>query len=488
MEYSIEDKLMESVTTYDGTTAPRKDCRFIKGDYYLKNAQCFFIDGKWYRINSGYIVFDHEVKSWILRSTAYSLKTGIVYISPDCTNIERGAFTANLDKNVLIRMSNGDFETAIDYKMLDANPMIEESVSGIYYFKKDESKLSSRFTTKLKPNKDGFYTFPFNYGSDELLDTFSTSFREKFVGKLLSSDAYKYLEDYTFGVEFETERGAIPERFLMPNGLIACRDGSIAGFEYTTIPLNGESGIMAIKKNCELLSKYCSCSPNESLHIHIGNYPKTLKNIAALYRLALLLQEEIYTMFPYFYIDTAQFKRKSYCGPLPRYELESTDALEIFSGLYYFLSNGNTFGSRFPTGAHPMDRSGQHKWDISPRYLWMNVIPLIWGKRGTVEFRCHTPTLDSQKVINWLFIVVSILKYAKKHTKDLVSSPYTELPPITLMNVICEAYPKKISSVLLDYISTRKKHYADKCDVVGESEIYAEQNKDSSLFNLTPFI
>jgi hypothetical protein len=193
-------------------------------------------------------------------------------------------------------------------------------------------------------------------------------------------------------------------------------------------------------------------------------------------------------MFPYFYIDTAQFKRKSYCGPLPRYELESTDALEIFSGLYYFLSNGNTFGSRFPTGAHPMDRSGQHKWDISPRYLWMNVIPLIWGKRGTVEFRCHTPTLDSQKVINWLFIVVSILKYAKKHTKELVSSPYTELPPITLMNVICEAYPKKISSVLLDYISTRKKHYADKCDVVGESEIYAEQNKDSSLFNLTPFI
>lgn len=488
MEYLIENKLMEVVTTFDGTTAVRKDCRFIKGDYYLKNVQCFLIDGKWFRINSGYIVFDHEKGSWILKNRVPSLRTGIVYISPDCSVIDKGFFSPNSNRNVILRMSDGSLETALDYKMLDSNDMIEESVNGVYYFKKDEEQLGERFMVKLKPNKDRFYSFPFNYGSDELIPTFSEEFEKGFIGKPLISDAYKYLDNYTFGVEFETERGAIPERFLKPNGLIACRDGSIAGFEYTTIPLFGETGIQAIKRNCELLTKYCSCSPNESLHIHIGNYPKTVKAIAALFRLGLLLEKEIYAMFPYFYMDTAQFKRKSYCGPLPGLGMGCTDASDIFSNLYYYLSNGNSFGGRFPTGAHPMDRSGQHKWEVSPRYIWMNTIPLIWGNRGTVEFRCHTPTLNGQKVINWLFIVVAILKYAKKHMKDLVNSSYKELPAITLSEVLAEAYPKKIRSILLDYIKTRKDHYKGKHDVIGESEIYADHNDDLSMFTLTPFV
>ena len=486
MQYLIENELMESVKTYNGSTDLRKNCRYIKGEYYIKNKDCFLINDKWYRVNSGHIIFDYELKQWVLKSNTY-LCTGIVSINPDCTIIERGSFSPNSDNNVVLMTGTGDLETVIDFRILDSNDQIEEGVNGVYYFKKYKKTMGSQFSTKLKPNKDRFYSFPFNYGSDELIPVFREEFERKFVGDPLLSNAYVHLEDYTFGVEFETERGAIPERFLKPNGLIACRDGSIAGFEYTTIPLQGASGIQAIKKSCDLLHKYCSCSPNEALHIHVGGYPKTVKNVASIFRLGLLLEKEIYSMFPYFYIDTSQFKRKSYCGPLPPIGKDLTSPTEIMSDLYQYLSNGQTF-TRFPTGVHPMDRSGQHKWEVSPRYVWLNTIPLIWGTRGTVEFRCHTPTLNSQKVINWLFIVIAIIQYAKKHMRLLTTTKFANLPKVTLKEVLLSAYPTKISSILIDYIEARKAHYKDKCDILGESEIFSDNNDNIPIFDLKSFI
>jgi hypothetical protein len=104
----------------------------------------------------------------------------------------------------------------------------------------------------------------------------------------------------------------------------------------------------------------------------------------------------------------------------------------------------------------------------------MNFIPIIWGTRGTVEFRCHTPTLSATKTIYWLFILVAILKYAKSHVKELTTVKQTELPKITLTSILNSAYPRKISRVLIKYIEDRKTHYKSRQDPTGDFEIHEE--------------
>lgn len=474
--------LMEKVITFDGTDAFRKDCRFIKGKYYIKEKQCFYIKDKWYRIDSEYIVYDHRKDKYVLKSEAGRLISGIVSILP--SNLVEFGYFSRKDSELYFSFQ-GELFCLLNESLLKDNPNIREGLNGHYYFHGD-TRISKDFIMKIKPSKEGFYPVRLDYSSDYLMEESINQFNSSFVGQPLISNAYKYLGDYSFGIEFETERGAIPYRYLGSTGLIPCRDGSITGFEYATVPLSGERGIQAIKNACSVLNKYCSCSPNESLHIHIGGYPRTVKSLASLYRLCTVIQNEIYSMFPYFYVDTSKFKRKSYCGPLPVLNPDSNSAKEIFSGIYKYLSNGFDF-TRFPTGSHPLDRSGQHKWDVSPRYVWCNMIPLIWSGKKTVEFRCHTPTLSNQKVINWLFIVVAILKYARKHTATLTSKSLKSLSDIDLTTILSEAYPGHITTILLKYINERKSYYANKADAVGESEISFEMNNEE-VFNLMPFV
>ena len=486
MNYSetiLSTNLMEKVITFDGTNAPRKDCRFIKGNYYRKGTQCFLIDDKWFRINSGYVVYDNEHEVWILKSSK-ALQHGIVKFD-ESKKAVFGYFTATR-KNEYFLYEKIVY-SIISIKAFGAySEDIKEGVNGCYYFTKDKN-LPKELTTKLKPHKDSTYSYPFNYNSDPLIPQFLSSFLTSFKGSELLSDAWKYLEGYTYGVEFETERGTIPEKYLEKFGLIPCRDGSITGFEYATVPLQGERGIQAIKSQCTLLNQFCSCSYNESMHVHIGGYPRTKKYIAALFRLGQLIEKEVYSIFPYYYPNTSKFKKKSYCGPLPKVGLTNTTGTSIFSELFYWLTNGLRCGTGLPTGLHPMDLHNDHKWEISPRYVWLNTIPLIWGGRETIEFRCHTPTLDHHKVINWLFITIAILKYAKKHATELVTNSLDQLSKVKLDTIINEAYPSHISNILCKYMDTRKNHFDQRNDEVGEKEV-TNENLGNNIFYLTPFV
>jgi len=476
---SLQNTNIKFVTTFDGQKARREDCKYIKGEYFIKDIQCFFINNNWYRITSSKIVFDYELKKFVIKSN--NLIFGVIGISGEDNTPKFGNFSPHPDNTFLFHL--GYTYTVIRENVLENSPLIKEGLTGVYYY--TNQLVPIQFTQKVKPIKEDFYSYPFNYGSDPLIPTFSRDFFSNFdFSKIsLKSNDYTLIEDYSFGIEFETERGAIPEKHIKNSGLIPCRDGSISGFEYTTIPLQGEKGIKCIKNACYLLQKYCACSVNESLHIHIGNYPKKVKHIVALYKLGLLIENEIYSLFPYYYVNTSNFKRKSYCNPL--YQVDTTqDVKNIFLGIYSYLSGGQQNFTKFPTSNHPLDRSGQHKWDVSPRYHWLNLIPLIWGHRGTVEFRCHVPTLNAQKVINWLYIVVAILKYAKKHVTKLTNNNNLS---VNLKNIIMEAYPKKISTILISYINDRKKHYNKKQDFVGETEILGEFDK-KEIFTLSEFI
>jgi hypothetical protein len=125
-----------------------------------------------------------------------------------------------------------------------------------------------------------------------------------------------------------------------------------------------------------------------------------------------------------------------------------------FDKIYYYLlglnsdeAGGYPFQG-FGQVEHPLDNRGNAKWHIPTRYHLYNLVPMIWGTRGTVEARIHTPTMNKAKIGSWLFMNNAILKVAFENRKA-ISSLEMNISSMTLADVIKEAYS---DSDLVEYI------------------------------------
>ena len=95
------------------------------------------------------------------------------------------------------------------------------------------------------------HNFPFGrenfpYNLDRVV--YNAKFEEhlfKNKQKVLNNIEFKYIKEfpYTFGLEFETAGGYLPQHQLYELGLIPLRDGSITGIEFTTVVLQGNKGL-----------------------------------------------------------------------------------------------------------------------------------------------------------------------------------------------------------------------------------------------------
>ena len=100
------------------------------------------------------------------------------------------------------------------------------------------------------------YNFPlgrdsFPYNLSRL--TYNTKFEEHlFKGRQNESNDinFKFINElpYTFGLEFETAGGFLPQHRLYELGLIPLRDGSITGIEFATVVLQGNKGLNLLKR------------------------------------------------------------------------------------------------------------------------------------------------------------------------------------------------------------------------------------------------
>jgi len=471
------------VTTYDGKKSIRGKCKFIRNQFYEVNTQCFNIKGTWYRITNNSIIFDHEIKKWRLKADAVYVN-GVIGIKLD-KSFEFGDFTPNMEKNVPVFVGHNisTTSTAINVDILEKNRFIEGK-NGVFYNPEStiKSSIIHSFTQvrRLGSEKESFYSFPWTYNSANIMEEFIIKFNEHFKGGLLTNDYYKLIP-HSFGIEFETCAGAIPERYLRPMGLMATRDGSITGFEYVTIPHKGKTGFQALFEYCKKLQYFCTITENESLHLHLGGYPKTEETIVGLYRMLYILQSDIFTLFPYAYTSTGTFKRRNYCSPLAPLMLNGS-ITKTMQDLYNMLGGDSYHGLN--SMEHPHDRSGQHKWYVDPRYRIVNLVPLIWGVRETVEFRVHIPTFDPNKVIYWIFICSAILQYAKKHyLKYITKKSINKENLITLEHIIAEIYPVEVSNPILTYMRNRKIYYSDGNDKYGSIEIKDELHSKSLIVN-----
>ena len=63
---------MEKVKTISGTTLDRSKTVFIKGKYYAKDGDCFFVDGVYVKNDSDRIAYDHSDKQFHLTNELYT--------------------------------------------------------------------------------------------------------------------------------------------------------------------------------------------------------------------------------------------------------------------------------------------------------------------------------------------------------------------------------------------------------------------------------
>ncbi len=486
-----------TIITFDGTKAIRANCKYIRSKFYEINRQCFKINSKWNRINNGKITFDYEVENWVTIDTPGLMK-GIVSVEKN-GSFQYGDFSKNLCRNVRGKVisslptgKSSHIETFLDEELLSTNSkyVVGKYKNLEYSFlvptKEHNNAAEARKflsqlvqpTTKIRITET-YRDIPVGYGSAENIPVFTKTSNKYFVPDYIpKTNEVKSLFGklpYTFGFEFETKEGVIPQHNLFKNGLIPCKDGSISGFEYVTVPMGGDKGINMLYKQISLLQKYCSISENEVLHVHLGGYPLKEDSIMALWYLNRMLEEDIYKLFPKHYKNTGSFKKNSYCGPLEHFDIfpeTSGTPKEQLSSLYYNLSGRNSKFKGFLVEHHPRDNSGRHKWYVNERYKWVNFIPLMFGTRGTIEYRIHTPTMNFDKVINWLIIVQSILMFAEDNKKQLLTGDkYYNLRHV--LNNSLSNFPKVVKK-LTNYISYREKIYAGGKDVYGKKEINTE--------------
>jgi hypothetical protein len=90
-----------------------------------------------------------------------------------------------------------------------------------------------------------------------------------------------------------------------------------------------------------------------------------------------------------------------------------------------------------------------NKWDREQRYYIVNFLNLFFSKIHTVEFRLMEGSTNSTKILCWMLICSSILKYAENIKRGL------ETKILTLKDILEDQLPEKYSKYIMEYLALR---------------------------------
>ena len=446
----------KKVVTIKGETLPISNCRQFDKNWYKigdvkkeESGDCYFIKEKYYREETGAIVFNNSINEYVIKDN--SLINGVVNILNG--KIKFGYFEKE-NNFTKVTLENGNEYFLLDYNSVNMSKEYREKLSdGNFYHIK--SLPSEKFNLIRVPSQEYKTSLP--YDSKGITDKFLSIYEKNYIPEVSDyiNNYSSVLGDLTFGLEFETVSGFIPNRIINSIGLIPLRDGSISGIEYVTVPLSGSKGLQYIKDVSDILKERTTYDNSCSLHQHVGNIPRTKEFILSFFKLTCSIQDEIFQMFPLFKKYNLKVKNKNYSKPYDVYGLLSkmdpvineNNINENFNVIYSYLSGGQNFneiGNDLKNVQfHPNDPNGNQKWMIKNRYYVHNLIPLIFGNKQTVEFRIHTPTYDVNKIIPFILINSIIVNYAIINQDNILS----------VKGFLCN---KKLSNIIVEYLRTLK--------------------------------
>ena len=466
----------KKVITTKGEELPISQCRKFNKEYYkignidIENSgECYLIDDKYYREETGLICFNHSVKKYTLKNESIIL--GVVNLVEE--TLIFGNFYHSNGLNIVVDSNMAQYYIFNDEIFKDSLSYRERLSNGLYYH--ITRFPSNKFNLISFPDKSYKYSLP--YDSKGIIDNNLKNYNENYNPEILKN-IKKYapiLGNLTFGLEFETTKGYIPTRILDKYGLIPLRDGSISGIEYVTVPMQGEKGLQAVVDIVDQLEKRTEYDDKTcSLHLHLGNVPRTKEFILAFFKVGMKIQDEMFKMFPLYKKYNYGIKNKNYSSPLPTFEIlsqldniiNSTNINHNFGVLYKYLSMGQEFKSVDNDinniECHPADPNGNQKWNITPRYLIYNIIPLLFGNRQTIEFRIHTPTYDINKILPFIFMNAAIVNFTINYQSSILNNPLflinNDLTNILTMYINDTSITDRSSfkNLMYHYISRRK--------------------------------
>ena len=512
----------KKVITIKGEELPISQCRkfnklyYKLGDINIQNSgDCYLINGKYYREETGLIVYNYSIKEYVILND--NLLQGVVDVADG--NLIIGYFNNNT-KYSKITDKNDKSHWLYNVEIFNNNKEYREHLStGNFYH---ISTLQAWKFNKIEfPNKNYKYSLP--YDSKGIIGNNLKNYNENYNPEI-SQNIKNYaplLENLSFGLEFETTKGHIPDRVLNQYGLIPLRDGSISGIEYVTVPMEGEKGLQCAADILKELKKRTSYSDETcSLHLHLGNIPRTKEFILAFFKVGMKIQDEMFQMFPLYKKYNYHIKNKNYSAPLPTFEIlsqldpiiDSRNIDENFGILYKYLSMGQEFksvgNSLDNVLSHPADPNGNQKWNVKTRYYLYNILPLIFGNKQTIEFRIHTPTYDVNKILPFIFMNSLIVNFVIRNQKLILNRKNFinswSLLDILYMQIDQYDIPNRntFKELMYSYIEVRKNYCENqilKGNIVGtESEIPSpthinwlkgqETKKKSSFIDVPEFL
>lgn len=293
------------------------------------------------------------------------------------------------------------------------------------------------------------YSFNREYEAANCLELFNN--RQRLINEQVSYNLSKYFK-YSFGVEFETYAGYVPENECFRDGLIPLRDGSLeGGIEYSTIVLQGNFGLNLLNQQIDTLQKYTAFNKECSLHFHFGNFPVNDKCIWALYLVWNQVVHNIQGALPAYTFKTSEYKRsgKDYCKHLPQFN--------SFFDLYFGLTGQKYFGNLYQV--HPKDPDKRAKWNINTRYFDLNLINILCYKGPkTVEFRFLRPTYNKHKIWFWLYVLNAVMLTAEKlgQSCDSLQDIYPKALQMdfSLQSILFSIYDREIANKLMNDFRT----------------------------------
>lgn len=486
--------MSEKVTAIDGKEYDKSECRKIKGQYWKigdisveNSGHCYHINDKYYKYNTGYIVYDHRLKQYVIKNTMVLIENGVIGLDEN-DEIILGSFSKDPKvKHDTYLFKDGVKYIVIDPSVLEGSFNYKECIGDGNFYKRNQLPTEKFF---IPSHCDNNYKNNLDYDSRKSLSHYISIYDELNDSKINNNvkNYGSFIKDFTYGIEFETTLGFIPERISDKLGLIPLRDGSIQGLEYATIPLKGQKGLQTVIDICREMKKRTRYNDSCALHIHMGGIPRTEEFFLALFKVLMAIEDEFYSMFPIYMKYNYGIKRKHYTKKFPINEtlmlmdpvITSDNIKRNFSILFKFLSSNQSY-DRYGFDLknveyHPSDPKGDSKWNIKSRYYWCNLIPLLFGNKKTVEFRVHTATLEENKILNYLIICSSILDYVKNNTTALLTKPniYTGM---NIRDIIFNANQNQSSlffDSIYDYMQQRK-DYVYRC--VKNGDIKADEDK-----------
>lgn len=369
---------------------------------------------------------------------------GIVYVCDDY--VEYGWFKSS-PKNIMVLLKGdglfGIRTTAIGLSREALPSLVWSNMTGYYvhFCSMDKDLLFTHTHTYGQGNFP--YQFPKHYEAVENFKLFKDA--QKVLDESKEYPLAKHLK-YTFGVEFETSMGYVPQDLCFRDGLIPLRDGSISGIEYSTVVLKGNKGLALLEQQLETLKTYTKFNKECALHFHFGGFPVNSVSIYALYCLWYVVENDLMrrNYLPSLSFNTDEYKAngKDYCKRLPPYC--------SFEEMYKAITTRKYYGSLVQP--HPADIEKRAKWNIKSRYYGLNLVNMVCYKGPkTVEFRFLRPSFNLKKITLWMYIFNGVLKQAEKIANEW-RAEHAECPNNTgeMLSWVIEKRYHGIKSLLKD--------------------------------------